>query len=65
MPGKAHRPEMGDVAGQGPAGPHEPERIAELSAVRDRLVQALTGNATPQQLGTIARHPAYTRPVRN
>ncbi|MEU7830079.1 MULTISPECIES: MerR family transcriptional regulator [unclassified Nonomuraea] len=48
------------------------ERIAELSAVRDRLVQALTGNATPRQAalngnattrqpGTIARHPAYTR----
>ncbi|MFF4623691.1 MerR family transcriptional regulator [Nonomuraea jabiensis] len=41
------------------------ERIAELSAVRDRLVQALTGNTTPQQPGTIARHPAYTRSVRN
>ncbi|MBN6057313.1 MerR family transcriptional regulator [Nonomuraea sp. RK-328] len=41
------------------------ERIAELSAVRDRLVQALTGNATPQPPGTITRHPAYTRPVRH
>lgn len=41
------------------------ERIAELSAVRDRLMQALTGNATPRQPGTIARHSAYTRPVRN
>ncbi|MGR6919240.1 MerR family transcriptional regulator [[Actinomadura] parvosata] len=40
-------------------------RIAELSAVRDRLVEALTGNAAPQQPGTIARHPAYTRPVQN
>ncbi|MEV0353943.1 MerR family transcriptional regulator [Nonomuraea sp. NPDC050680] len=41
------------------------ERIAELSAVRDRLVAALTGNATPRQPepGTIARHPAYTRPA--
>ncbi|MEW1847886.1 MerR family transcriptional regulator [Nonomuraea angiospora] len=39
------------------------ERIAELSAVRDRLVEALTGNAaTPRQPGVIARHPAYTRP---
>ncbi|MDR8408122.1 MerR family transcriptional regulator [Nonomuraea sp. 3-1Str] len=39
------------------------ERIAELSAVRDRLVEALIGNATPQQPGTIASHPAYSRPV--
>ncbi|MET7334526.1 MerR family transcriptional regulator [Nonomuraea sp. NPDC005650] len=41
------------------------ERIAELSAVRDRLVEALAGNATPQQPGTIARHPAYTRPAQH
>ncbi|WP_226899753.1 MerR family transcriptional regulator [Nonomuraea phyllanthi] len=27
------------------------ERIAELSAVRDRLVEALAGNATPQRPG--------------
>ncbi|GAA2307925.1 MerR family transcriptional regulator [Nonomuraea roseoviolacea subsp. roseoviolacea] len=36
------------------------ERIAELSAVRDRLVQALSGNATPRQPGTVTRHPAFT-----
>jgi DNA-binding transcriptional MerR regulator len=37
------------------------ERIAELSAVRDRLVEALTCNAALQSPGTIARHPAFTR----
>ncbi|NUW37607.1 MerR family transcriptional regulator [Nonomuraea sp. SMC257] len=41
------------------------ERIAELSAVRDRLVRALTGDATPQPPGTVARHPAYTRAARD
>ncbi|MFF0578782.1 MerR family transcriptional regulator [Streptosporangium saharense] len=35
------------------------ERIAELSATRDRLVEALTGDTTPQP-GTVTRHPAYT-----
>ncbi|NUW45864.1 MerR family transcriptional regulator [Nonomuraea rhodomycinica] len=41
------------------------ERIAELAAVRDRLLQALSGNPTPQQPGTVARrHPAYTRTAR-
>jgi DNA-binding transcriptional MerR regulator len=40
------------------------ERIAELSAVRDRLVAALAGNATPQRPATVTRHPAYTPAAR-
>ncbi|MEV4470351.1 MerR family transcriptional regulator [Nonomuraea sp. NPDC049504] len=35
------------------------ERIAELSAVRDRLVRALAGGGTPRRPGAVARHPAY------